>query len=152
MLSDVIAALATPPGRSAIAVVRLSGARALEVAERVVQGASRSDPRGEGLAGWSPREAHLATLVSAAGTAIDQGLVTVFRAPNSYTGEDLVEFSCHGGLLAPAELLAALHAAGARPAAPGEFTRRAVLNRKLDLLQAEAVGDLIDATDRRSVV
>jgi tRNA modification GTPase len=146
MLSDVIAALATPPGRSAIAVVRLSGAQALEVAGRVVQGASKSETRGEGLAGWPPREAHLATLVSAAGTAIDQGLVTIFRAPNSYTGEDLVEFSCHGGLLAPAELLAALHAAGARPAAPGEFTRRAVLNGKLDLLQAEAVGDLIDAT------
>lgn len=146
MLSDVIAALATPPGRSAIAVVRLSGAQALEVAERVVQGASKSETRGEGLAAWPPREARLATLVSAAGSAIDQGLVTVFRAPNSYTGEDLVEFSCHGGLLAPAELLAALHAAGARPAAPGEFTRRAVLNRKLDLLQAEAVGDLIDAT------
>ena len=146
MLSDVIAALATPPGRSAIAVVRLSGAGALEVAERVVQGGVRSEGREKGLAGWPPRVAHLATLVSADGTAIDQGLVSVFRAPNSYTGEDLVEFSCHGGLLAPAELLAALYAAGARLAAPGEFTRRAVLNRKLDLLQAEAVGDLIDAT------
>jgi tRNA modification GTPase len=84
--------------------------------------------------------------MSADGTPIDQGLVTIFRAPHSYTGEDLVEFSCHGGLLAPALVLAALHAAGARPAAPGEFTRRAVLNGKLDLLQAEAVGDLIDAT------
>ncbi len=146
MLSDVIAALATPPGRSAIAVVRVSGAGALEVAGRVVQGAGRGEGREKGLADWTPRVAHLATLVSADGTAIDQGLVSVFRAPNSYTGEDLVEFSCHGGLLAPAELLAALHSAGARPAAPGEFTRRAVLNGKLDLLQAEAVGDLIDAT------
>jgi len=147
MLSDVIAALATPPGRSAIAVVRVSGAGALDVAERVVQGgAGRTEGREDGLAGWPPRVAHLTTLLSAAGTPIDQALVSVFRAPNSYTGEDLVEFSCHGGLLAPAELLAALHAAGARPAAAGEFTRRAVLNRKLDLLQAEAVGDLIDAT------
>jgi len=146
MLSDVIAALATPPGRSAIAVVRVSGTGALEVAGRVVQGARRGEGREKGLADWPPRVAHLATLVSADGTAIDQGLVSVFRAPNSYTGEDSVEFSCHGGLLAPAELLAALHSAGARPAAPGEFTRRAVLNGKLDLLQAEAIGDLIDAT------
>jgi tRNA modification GTPase len=69
----------------------------------------------------------------------------VYAGPHSYTGEDLVELSCHGGMLIPTRLLAALQAAGARPAAPGEFTRRAVLNGKLDLVQAEAVGDLIDA-------
>jgi tRNA modification GTPase len=135
MLSDPIAALATPPGRSAIAVVRLSGAGALAIAARVVDG-FHSD---------CPRVATLATFRDAAGDPIDRGLVTVFPGPGSYTGEDLVEFSCHGGLLAPARLLAALHAAGARPASPGEFTRRAVLNGKLDLVQAEAVGDLIDA-------
>jgi tRNA modification GTPase len=135
MLSDPIAALATPPGRSAIAVVRLSGAGALAVAARVVDG-FRSD---------CPRVATLATFRDAAGNPIDRGLVTVFPGPGSYTGEDLVELSCHGGLLAPARLLAALHAAGARPASPGEFTRRAVLNGKLDLVQAEAVGDMIDA-------
>lgn len=135
MLSDPIAALATPPGRSAIAVVRLSGSGALAVAARVV----------EGLRADRPRVATLATYRDAAGDTIDRGLVTVFPGPGSYTGEDLVELSCHGGLLAPARLLAALHAAGARPAAPGEFTRRAVLNGKLDLVQAEAVGDLIDA-------
>jgi tRNA modification GTPase len=135
MLSDPIAALATPPGRSAIAVVRLSGTGALAVAGRVVDG-FRAD---------CPRVAILATFRDAAGDPIDRGLVTVFPGPGSYTGEDLVELSCHGGLLAPARLLAALHAAGARPASPGEFTRRAVLNAKLDLVQAEAVGDLIDA-------
>ena len=135
MLSDPIAALATPPGRSAIALVRLSGDGALGIAARVVHG-FRSD---------RPRVATLASFRDAAGDLIDRGLVTVFPGPHSYTGEDLVEFSCHGGLLAPACLLAALHAAGARPAAPGEFTRRAVLNGKLDLVQAEAVGDLIDA-------
>jgi tRNA modification GTPase len=135
MLSDPIAALATPPGRSAIAVVRLSGTGALAVAARVVDG-FRSD---------CPRVATLATFRDAAGDTIDRGLVTVFPGPGSYTGEDLVELSCHGGLLAPGRLLAALHAAGARPASPGEFTRRAVLNGKLDLVQAEAVGDLIDA-------
>jgi tRNA modification GTPase len=145
MLSDVIAALATPPGRSAIAVVRLSGSDALAVAARVTR---TNDPAaGPGdLARWTPRVAHLVTLITSDDTPIDQALVTVYRAPNSYTGEDLVEFSCHGGLLAPAQLLAALHAAGARAAAPGEFTRRAVLHGKLDLLQAEAVGDLIDST------
>lgn len=136
MLTDPIAALATPPGRSALALVRLSGSGALAVAARVVAG-FRSD---------RPRVALLATFHDAAGEPIDRGLCTVFPAPESYTGEDLVELSCHGGLLAPARLLAALHDAGARPASPGEFTRRAVLNGKLDLVQAEAVGDLIDAT------
>lgn len=137
MLSDPIAALATPAGRSAIAVVRLSGIGAIPVAQRVAQTELSSLP---------DRSVALTTFRTPEGTPIDQGLVTVFRAPHSYTGEDLIEFSCHGGLLAPARLLAALFAAGARPAAPGEFTRRAVLNGKLDLLQAEAVGDLIDAT------
>ena len=137
MLSDPIAALATPAGRSAIAVVRLSGIGAIPVAQRVAQmELSRLPDRSVALTAFRTPE----------GTPIDQGLVTIFRAPHSYTGEDLIEFSCHGGLVAPAQLLAALFAAGARPAAPGEFTRRAVLNGKLDLLQAEAVGDLIDAT------
>jgi len=139
MLTDPIAALATPPGRSAIAVVRLSGSGALTIAEQVVH---------QPLDTLPDRTAALLPFFSAAGAEIDRGLVTVFRAPHSYTGHDLIEFSCHGGLLAPAQLLAALHAAGARPAAAGEFTRRAVLNGKLDLLQAEAVGDLIDATAR----
>ncbi len=137
MLSDSIAALATPPGRSAIAVIRLSGSGALEIAQQLIH---------QPLDTLPDRTATLLPFFSAAGAEIDRGLVTVFRVPHSYTGHDLVEFSCHGGLLAPAQLLAALHAAGARPAAPGEFTRRAVLNGKLDLLQAEAVGDLIDAT------
>ncbi len=134
MLSDPIAALATPPGRSALAVVRVSGAGAFAVAAKVIEGFRADRPRTATLA-----EFH------ADGDLFDRGLYTVFPAPHSYTGEDLVELSCHGGQLAPARLLAALHAAGARPAAPGEFTRRAVLNGKLDLVQAEAVGDLIDA-------
>ncbi len=136
MLSDPIAALATPPGRSAVAVVRLSGTGAFAVAARVIDG-FRPHP---------PRQATLAAFHGPDGEPIDRGLYTVFPAPHSYTGEDLVELSCHGGLLAPARVLAALHAAGARPAAAGEFTRRAVMHGKLDLVQAEAVGDLIDAT------
>jgi tRNA modification GTPase len=136
MLSDPIAALATPPGRSALALIRLTGTGAFKIAERVIAG-FRSRPA---------RRATLATFRNAEGEAIDQGVYTVFPGPHSYTGEDLVELSCHGGMLAPSRVLAALHAAGARPAAPGEFTRRAVLNGKLDLIQAEAIGDLIDAT------
>ncbi|MGH7518706.1 MAG: tRNA uridine-5-carboxymethylaminomethyl(34) synthesis GTPase MnmE [Gemmatimonadales bacterium] len=136
MLSDPIVALATPPGRSAIAVVRVSGAGAFEVAARVIEG-FRSSPA---------RRATLATFRAADGSPIDRGLYTVFPAPASYTGDDLIELSCHGGLMVPVRLVAALQTAGARPAAAGEFTRRAVLNGKLDLLQAEAVGDLIDAT------
>jgi len=135
MLSDPIVALATPPGRAALAVIRLSGEGAFEVARQVIQGFRQHPTR-------------LATLATFRGSEgpIDRGLYIVFPGPASYTGEDLVELSCHGGLQVPARLLAALQAAGARPAAPGEFTRRAVLNGKLDLVQAEAVGDLIDAT------
>ncbi|HEX2449665.1 MAG TPA: tRNA uridine-5-carboxymethylaminomethyl(34) synthesis GTPase MnmE, partial [Gemmatimonadales bacterium] len=136
MLSDTIVALATPPGRSAIALVRVSGADAFGVCGRVIE-RFRSSP---------PRRATLTTFRSRDGVAIDRGIYTVFQAPASYTGENMVELSCHGGLIVPLRLVAALEAAGARPAAAGEFTRRAVLNGKLDLLQAEAVGDLIDAT------
>ena len=117
-------------------MIRLSGDGAFDVAERVIDGFRRK----------TARRATLATFRDAAGEPIDRGIYTVFPGPGSYTGDDLVELSCHGGLLVPARLLAALQAAGARPAAPGEFTRRAVLNGKLDLVQAEAVGDLIDAT------
>jgi tRNA modification GTPase len=136
MLSDPIVALATPPGRAALAVIRLSGAGAFDVAARVI-------------AGFRPHPARRATLAmfhDAEGQPIDRGLYLSFPGPNSYTGEDLVEISCHGGLFVPSRLMAALHDAGARPATAGEFTRRAVLHGKLDLVQAEAVGDLIDAT------
>src|SRR4051812_44365018 len=136
MLSDPIVALATPPGRAALAVVRLSGSGAFDVAARVIAG-FRPHPA---------RHATLATFRDAQGQPIDRGLYLTFPEPNSYTGEDLVEISCHGGLFVPTRLMAALHDAGARPAAAGEFTRRAVLHGKLDLVQAEAVGDLIDAT------
>ncbi len=136
MLSDPIAALGTPPGRSAVAVVRVSGAGAFEVAARVIRDFS-AEPF---------REARLATFLGQDGAPVDRGLYLVFQGPRSETGEDVVELHPHGGLLVPAQLLAALHAAGARPARPGEFTRRAVLNGKMDRLLAEAVADLVDAT------
>ncbi len=136
MLSDPIVALATPPGRSAVALLRLSGRGAFALAEKCLS-PWRNDP---------PRTVFRSRLATPAGVPVDDVLAALFPAPNSYTGEDLVEISTHGGLLAPAEAMAALVAAGARPAEPGEFTRRAVLNGKMDLLQAEATADLIDAS------
>ena len=138
MLSDPIVALATPPGRSALAVVRLSGLGAFQIAARVIEGF-------EAPPDAPARTARLAAFRTADGEPIDRGIYIVYPGPASYTGDDLVELSCHGGMLVPVRLVSALQAAGARPAAPGEFTRRAVLNGKLDLVQAEAVGDLIDA-------
>ncbi|AHG88601.1 tRNA modification GTPase mnmE [Gemmatirosa kalamazoonensis] len=132
---DTIAAISTAPGRGAIALVRLSGPNAFDVAARV-------------LAPW-PLAPRTATLCKArdphTGELVERPLVTAFPAPRSYTGEDVVELSTHGGATAPTAVLAALVAAGAREALPGEFTRRAVLAGKLDLAQAEAVADLIDA-------
>ncbi len=136
MLSDPIVALATPPGRSALALLRLSGTGAFEVAARCLR-PFLAEP---------PRTARRARLVHpASGEPLDEVLAACFPGPRSFTGEDLVEVTTHGGLLVPGACVAALVVAGARPAQPGEFTRRALLNGKLDLLQAEATGDLIDA-------
>lgn len=135
MLTDPIVALATPPGRSAVAVIRLSGRGVFGIAQRVIP-SFRADP---------PREARLAAFRDASGQLLDRGLYLVFPGPRSETGEDMVEFHTHGGLQVPARVIAAIEAAGARPAHPGEFTRRAVEHGKLDLLQAEALGDLIEA-------
>jgi len=136
VLSDPIVALATPPGRSAIALIRLSGRGAFALAARCLS-PFRPD---------APRTVFRARLHHpTSGEAVDEVLACAFPAPHSYTGEDLVEISTHGGLVVPAAAVAALAAAGARAAEPGEFTRRAVLNGKMDLLQAEATADLIDA-------
>jgi tRNA modification GTPase len=136
VLSDPIVALATPPGRSAIALIRLSGRGAFDVAARVLR-PFRPEPF---------RTVRRVQVVHpATGVRLDEALAACFRGPASYTGEDFVELSTHGGLVAPAAAVGALVAAGARPAAPGEFTRRALLNGKIDLLQAEATADLIDA-------
>ncbi|HUR91910.1 MAG TPA: tRNA uridine-5-carboxymethylaminomethyl(34) synthesis GTPase MnmE [Gemmatimonadaceae bacterium] len=135
--SDTIVALATPPGRGAIAVIRLSGPDAERIA-------------GHHLSPWpvEPRAVTLCEVHDRERKLLEQALVTLFVAPNSYTGENVVEISTHGGDLSPALVMEELVASGARPAAPGEFTRRAVLNGKMDLLQAEAVADLIDSASR----
>ena len=134
---DTIVAIATAPGRAALAIVRLSGPKALEIGKRL------TDP-------WpaDARHATVARIRDTNGAVLDEGVVVHYRAPASFTGEDTVEVTCHGGPIIAATIAAAFAAAGARPAQPGEYTRRAVLNGKLDLLQAEAVGDLVDATTR----
>ncbi len=136
---DTIVACATAPGRGAIAIVRLSGGDALAIARRV----TTSVPA-------TARSATLAALHAPdqPDQLIDHGLVTWFEGPHSYTGEDVVEFAVHGGALVSTLVVEACVAAGARPALAGEFTERAVLNGKLDLVQAEAVADVIDARSR----
>jgi tRNA modification GTPase len=136
VLTDPIVALATPPGRSALALIRLSGRGAFDVAARALRPFRPDPPR-------TVRRVHVVHPTT--GALVDDALAACFPGPRSYSGEDLVELATHGGLVVPAAAVVALVAAGARPAAPGEFTRRAVLNGKLDLLQAEATADLIDA-------
>ena len=133
LLGDTIVAIATAPGRGAIAVIRLSGPQAFSIAARHVHDWPKH-----------PRAAHLADFVDG-DHRLDQILITAFPAPHSYTGEDVVEISTHGGYVVPSSIVGALTTSGARQAAAGEFTRRAVLNGRLDILQAEAIGDLIDA-------
>lgn len=139
-LPDTIVALGTPVGVSAMAVVRLSGPGAHEVACAVCPDLSAS---------VEPRKATLATAVDPdSGEVLDQVLVTLFREPSSYTGEDTAELSSHGGWLSPSLIIEACLKAGARQAEEGEFTRRAYLNGKMDLLQVEAVLDLIEGRSR----
>jgi tRNA modification GTPase len=136
--SDTLVAPATPPGRGGVAVIRLSGAEALTIAERI--------------AGALPpaREARMRPFTGPDGARIDDGLVIVFPEPGSYTGENVVELHCHGGPMVVELLVEACVAAGARMAEPGEFSRRAFLNDRLDLAQAEAVADLIDSGSRQA--
>ena len=133
-----IAAISTPTGEGAIALVRLSGPEAITLADRIFRGKQKPSEFH-----WHVQ--HLGEIVED-DRAIDQAVVSVHRAPHSYTGEDLVEISCHGGVLVTARVLAVCLRAGARAARAGEFTERAFLNGKMDLTQAEAVIDMIRAT------
>jgi tRNA modification GTPase len=128
---DTIAALATAPGVGAIAVIRLSGPQASDIARALTGGAPQ------------PQRAVLRALHDASGATLDRCLVLFFPAPGSFTGEDVVELHCHGGRVVSDAVLAAVYALGARPAEAGEFTLRAFLNDKIDLLQAEAIADLV---------
>lgn len=136
--ADTIVAIATARGRSALAIVRLSGPQAMQFAAMCFIG--------EDLRTAASHTAHVGLWRGADGTAIDHVVTTVFRAPRSATGEDVVEVSCHGGDYVAARIIESVIASGARLAEPGEFTQRAFLNGKMDLAQAEAVADLIHAS------
>ena len=134
--ADTIAAIATPPGRGGVGIVRVSGRGVAEIAKGVLG----SLPE--------PRRARFARFLDASGQPIDEGLALYFKGPSSFTGEDVLELQGHGGPVVMDLLLQRVTELGARLAAPGEFSRRAYLNDKLDLAQAEAVADLIDSQTR----
>ena len=138
--SDTIVAISTPPGRSGLGVVRLSGSQSRAIAEQILR--FPQEPR------WQPWSSQLAELLddNGAGSAVDQVVVSFFAKPRSYTADDLVEITCHGAPVILRYCVEKALRAGARLAEPGEFTLRAYLNGRIDLPQAEAVRDLIDST------
>jgi len=141
---DTIAAISTPPGPGGVALVRLSGPRAMEIADAVFRGARP-------LSACPTHTVHHGGVYDAAGCEADEVLATVLRAPTSYTTEDMVEFGCHGGAMPSRRVLDACLEAGARLARRGEFTERAFLGGRIDLVQAEAVADVIAAQTREGL-
>ncbi len=140
---DTIVALSTPAGKGALAIVRMSGEKSLEIVNQMF-----SRP----ISPKAHRKAHFGKIVHPeSGEVVDEVVVTFFRAPHSYTGEHVVEISCHNNFLIVDQIIRLAIARGARPARPGEFTERAFLNHKLDLAQAEAVASLIDSRTRLGV-
>jgi tRNA modification GTPase len=138
-----VAAIATPPGQGAVAIVRITGAAAFEVSGRVFRRRGGAEQLGgEGVKGLEARMQHFGQVWDE-GHLVDEVLLTAFHAPASFTGEDVVEIGCHGGSLVTRRVLEAVFRAGAEAAGPGEFTRRAYHNGKLDLTQAEAVMDVV---------
>src|SRR3954453_15645451 len=134
---ETVAAISTAAGEGAIALVRIAGPEAIVIADQVYRGKQKPSE-------FQSHVQHVGELIDADGV-VDQVVVSVHRAPHSYTGHDLVEISCHGGVIVTARVLAACLSNGARHARPGEFTERAYLNGKMGLTQAEAVIDLIRA-------
>lgn len=135
---DTIAAIATPPGKGGVGIVRVSGKDLSRIIRTVVHKTLK------------PRQAHFCVFKDANNHAVDEGLALYFNAPHSFTGEDVLELQGHGGPVVLNEVLNAVLAAGARVAEPGEFSRRAFLNNKIDLTQAEAIADLIDADSKHA--
>ena len=139
-----VAAISTPFGRGGIAVIRISGPDALKVGDAIFRCAG-----GRTLSGSVPGTTRYGSIIKRS-EIIDDGMAVAFRAPRSFTGEDTVEISCHGGVLISGEVLEAAFEAGADPAGPGEFTKRAFMNGKMSLSSAEAVIDLIDSSSREA--
>ena len=144
-MEDTIAAISTPFGAGGIAIIRLSGPRALVVADSIFEN-KRGKP-----SQFTTHTIHFGRIVTS-GNSVDQVMLTVMKAPRTYTTEDIVEINCHGGALTARSILALCLSKGARLAEPGEFTKRAFLNGRLDLTQAEAVMDLITAKSSRARV
>lgn len=151
MKNDTIAAVSTPRGKGGVALLRVSGSRAIEIAGEVF-----APKNGKSLAESPSRTAVYGTVYikeeNGKRTPVDDALATVFRAPSSFTGEDTVEICCHGGILLTETVLTALFAAGAEPAGAGEFTKRAFLNGKIGLSSAEALADLLEAQNRQQLL
>jgi tRNA modification GTPase len=147
MLDDTIAAIATPLGEGGLAVIRISGREAFSVADKAFVPAGKSSHRISEAPTHTLQYGHIV----ASGRVVDEVLVAVMRAPRTFTREDVAEITCHGGVLTAKMVLDAVLASGARMAEPGEFTRRAFLNGRIDLAQAEAVADLIAARTELAV-
>ncbi len=145
MHGNVIAAISTPPGKGGVAVIRMSGAGSIEIAERVFRPVSNKK-----ITDY-PARTQIYGYILYNEEKIDDGMITLFPAPRSYTGEDTVEISCHGGSLVTRTVLESLFIAGAVPATAGEFTRRAFINGKLSLSEAEAIGTLLEATSHEQI-
>lgn len=146
MTEKTIAAIATPPGNGGVGIVRISGSHALDIAEKVFT------PRGiKTVRDFETHTVHLGKVIAADGKIIDEALFTYMKAPHSYTGEDVVELSCHGGTTSLRNVLKSTISAGATLAGRGEFTKRAFLNGKMDLAQAEAVIDIINSPGEQAL-
>ncbi len=139
---DTICAVSTPHGMGGIAVIRVSGDEALDIVQQRWQGMS--------LCEMASHTAHLGHIIDSQGELLDEAVLTLFRAPNSFTGEDVVEISCHGSMWIQQQIVSTLIDAGCRAATGGEFTQRAFANGKLDLSQAEAIADVIASQSRAS--
>jgi tRNA modification GTPase len=140
---DPIAAIATPIGEGGIAVVRVSGKGAIKLVNKAFEGTDLTEQ--------ASHTVHYGKLVDKRDQLVDEVLVTLFHSPRSYTGEETIEISCHGGVLVTQDVLETVLALGVRSAEPGEFTQRAFLNGKMELSQAEAVADLIHAKSQKAI-
>lgn len=143
-LEDTICAIATPPGVGALGIIRVSGVESIELTDKIFSGKKR-------LIDAASHTIHYGRIISFGGETVDDVLISVFRAPNSYTGENSVEISAHGSPMIQQQIISLLLEAGVRLAEPGEFTRRAFMNGKLDLAQAEAVADVINSRSEASL-
>ena len=142
--NDTIAAIATPIGEGGISVIRISGPNAIAIADQKFRGKRK-------LYTVNTHTAHHGFFHDGTSEVIDEVVVTVFRCPHSYTSEDIVEISCHGSIFISKKILTEIISSGARMAQPGEFTKRAFINGKMDLSQAEAVADIIKANSELSL-